>query len=191
MAAVSARRYSLLGGPAVDTYSIAEILAHSAGLTAVSLGNLCRSNVQRVTSLGRRMAAFVDVGEVIPDCLLLEVMIDHLSTLDGGWVLANFPRTPPQAVAMAEQGLLPTALVELEISDEATAARLAGYCAACRTTLFVHYRVPRVPGTCDMCGCRLGPRPDDADRMQHYRSERAVISAHFRSLGRYRRLTLP
>jgi adenylate kinase len=84
VATVSARRYSLLGGPDVDTYSFAEILAHSAGLTAVSLGNLCRSNVQRVTSLGRRMATFVDAGELIPDYLLLEVMIDHLSTLDGG-----------------------------------------------------------------------------------------------------------
>jgi hypothetical protein len=53
-------------------------------------------------------------------------------------MLANFPRTPPEAVAMAERGLLPTALVELEISDEAAAARLAGYCAECRTSLFVY-----------------------------------------------------
>lgn len=190
MASVSARRYSLLGGPAVDTYGLAEILARSADLAAVSLGDLCRSHVQRGTSLGRRLAAFAGVGEVVPDDLLLEVVIDRLPTLDGGWVLANFPRTVPQAEGMAGEGLLPTALIEFELSGEATAARLARYCSNCGTTLFVYYRVPRAPGMCDVCGGRLGPRLDDADRMRHYRSVGGAIAAHFRSLGRYRRLTL-
>jgi adenylate kinase len=98
----------------------------------ISSGELFRDEVARQTETGRRLRAYLEAGDLVPDDLVLSLIMDRViaAEADGGWVLDGFPRTLPQAQAAAkiasEAEMSVQAVVYLEVPAEALAARLVG-----------------------------------------------------------------
>jgi adenylate kinase len=94
----------------------------------IAIGEILRSEVASGTTTGQLVAELLEVGELVPDALVLRVVTEALTALDGGFILDGFPRTLNQAVA-AEQGRpfarRPLhAAIELQVSDEELVWRL-------------------------------------------------------------------
>jgi len=80
--------------------------------------------------LGIKAQSFVDRGELVPDQLVQEMVVERLSQADTelGWILDGFPRNVSQA-GFLEQLLAKLAqnssrVVNLEVPDEVLVARL-------------------------------------------------------------------
>jgi adenylate kinase len=105
------------GPPGSGKGTQCELLARVNGWGHLSSGELFRDEIARQTSLGRRLAASIDAGELVPDELTVEVVLRALDemTVDGV-LLDGFPRTLPQAHALLSRvGGRPRHIVRLVI----------------------------------------------------------------------------
>jgi adenylate kinase len=94
-------RVLLIGAPGAGKGTQAELLAKRLALTHISSGDLLRQHVQRQTSLGRKIKAYVDKGDLVPDGVVLDMLRKPVvaAVRAGGYVLDGFPRTVEQAEA--------------------------------------------------------------------------------------------
>ena len=95
----SGARLVLLGAPGVGKGTQAAEISRRTGLPHISTGDLLRAAIRDGSPLGRRVAAIVERGELVPDGLVAEVMEERLARPDAavGFLLDGFPRTVAQA----------------------------------------------------------------------------------------------
>jgi len=97
----------------------------------LATGDILRSNADRGTELGRTASRYMDRGELVPDDVMIEMVLERLGEEDcaGGFVLDGFPRTVPQAEALGERlvelGRPLDAVVSLEVGEDELRDRLA------------------------------------------------------------------
>jgi len=93
----------MMGPPGAGKGTQAERLARAIGIPHLSTGDMLRTNVANDTELGRQARAFMEAGELVPDELVTEMVIDRLGQDDAhcGFLLDGYPRNPPQADALA------------------------------------------------------------------------------------------
>jgi adenylate kinase len=74
------------------------------GIPHIATGDMLREMKELPTDLGHELKAVMDRGELVNDELMIRLVRDRLSRGDtvGGFVLDGFPRTMPQAEALAE-----------------------------------------------------------------------------------------
>lgn len=107
-----------------------QFLAASLGIPHLSTGALFRAEVAAGTPLGHSVAAALDVGALVPDDLVLDVVLGRLrgAMADGaGYLLDGFPRTLAQADALFEglgRGAVDVA-IEIDVPVEVVLPRLA------------------------------------------------------------------
>lgn len=184
----------LLGPPGAGKGTQAARLAVALGLPHVSTGDLLRMNREQDTALGRRAKEFMDLGQLVPDELVLEMLFDRVSKGDcaRGYMLDGFPRTLPQAEALARR--LPkdavVQVVNLVVSDRSLVDRITGrrVCRSCKNIHHVKAAPPRVSGRCDRCGGELEQRTDDSEtvlreRLAVYRRQTQPVEEIYRSRG--------
>jgi adenylate kinase len=98
----------------------------------VATGDILRSNAERGTELGRTASRYMDRGDLVPDEVIIDMVLERLGEGDcaDGFVLDGFPRTVPQAEALErrleELGCPLDAVVSLEVSEDELRDRLAG-----------------------------------------------------------------
>jgi adenylate kinase len=92
------------GPPGVGKGTQAQIIAERAGWAHVSTGDMLRAHVKDGTALGRKAKSIMDAGQLVPDDLVIDMLLDRLSQLRPGQgvVFDGFPRTLPQAIALDE-----------------------------------------------------------------------------------------
>ena len=92
-------RLVLLGAPGVGKVTQAAEISRRTGLPHISTGDLLRAAIRDGSPLGRRVAAMVERGELVPDGLVGEMMEERLARPDAadGFILDGFPRTVAQA----------------------------------------------------------------------------------------------
>jgi adenylate kinase len=121
-------RVVLIGAPGSGKGTQGVVLAERLAVPYLSTGDLLRDNVARGTDLGRRVAPYLDQGELVPDELIIDVVRDRLAALEGngGYVLDGFPRTVAQAevIDAAVPGGLADVVVYLSLPDEVARERL-------------------------------------------------------------------
>src|SRR2546426_10308610 len=100
----SGARLVLLGAPGVGKGTQAAEISRRTGLPHISTGDLLRAAIRDGSPLGRRVAAVVERGELVPDGLVAEVMEERLARPDagGGFLPDGVPRE------VAPGGLLET-----------------------------------------------------------------------------------
>ena len=193
----SGARLVLLGAPGVGKGTQAAEISRRTGLPHISTGDLLRAAIREGSPLGRRVAATVERGELVPDGLVAEVMEERLARPDAadGFLLDGFPRTVAQADLLdrilAKRGQALDRLISIEVPEAEIVDRLAGRrsCGHCGATYHVRYNRPKVDGVCDRCGSELRQRPDDveaaiAQRLKAYREQTAPLVARYRKTGR-------
>src|SRR5512135_2684711 len=93
----------LLGPPGAGKGTQAEAISAKLNLPHISSGDIFRENLKNQTQLGLLAAGFINKGELVPDDVTIAMIRDRLSRPDcrDGALLDGFPRTPPQAEALA------------------------------------------------------------------------------------------
>jgi adenylate kinase len=125
-------RLVLVGPPGAGKGTQAERMAARLGVPHISTGDLFRANLQERTPLGVEAQKFMDAGELVPDEVTVAMVRARVAQPDAapGFILDGFPRTAPQAEALAvlldEQGLKLDAVVEFAVADEVVVGRLLG-----------------------------------------------------------------
>src|SRR5438067_3034854 len=159
----------LLGAPGAGKGTQAEILVGRLGLVHVSSGDLLRDHRKRGTELGKVADRYMKLGELVPDDLVTEMMLDRIDAPDTehGILLDGFPRTLPQAVALDEhldqKGKRVNSAIYIKVDNEVLLDRLSGRltCRKCGHVYHEKFAPPRVAGVCDVCGGELYQRDDD------------------------------
>jgi adenylate kinase len=160
----------------------------------ISTGEMLRAAVKEGTELGRKAAEIMNDGGLVPDDVMIGIVderLDHDDTTRRGYVLDGFPRTVPQAKALADiTDSRPLNLViDLDVPQEVVLHRLAGrrVCADCGANYSVE-KPPRYDCVCDNCGGEVEQREDDTPaaiekRLAEYERETAPLVDWYRDLG--------
>jgi adenylate kinase len=95
----------LLGPPGAGKGTQAVRLSDDLGLFHLSTGDQLREEREADTELGRRAGAYIELGELVPDDIVVAMLLGRLDAERAdGFLLDGFPRTVAQAEAL-EQGL--------------------------------------------------------------------------------------
>ena len=94
----------LLGPPGAGKGTQASRLTEDFGLPYIGTGDLLREHTAEGTDLGRQAQEYMDRGDLVPDDLVIAMILDKVEDEgDDGFLLDGFPRTVPQADALAEE----------------------------------------------------------------------------------------
>ncbi len=191
----------LLGAPGAGKGTQARFLADLLGMPHVASGDLLREHRQRGTSLGQAAQEYMDRGDLVPDDLVVDMIVDRLHKADAerGALLDGFPRTLAQAVALetrlVKRGGRVRAAIYIEVPTKVLIERLAGrwICRDCQATFHSVFNPPRVPGQCDACGGELYQRSDDKrevveNRVNVYLRDTLPVVERYQAQGLLRRI---
>ena len=94
----------MLGAPGAGKGTQAKRIAEKYSIPHISTGDIFRANIKNGTELGKKAKTYMDKGELVPDSLVVDLVIDRFKEPDcaNGYVLDGFPRTIPQAEALDE-----------------------------------------------------------------------------------------
>jgi adenylate kinase len=106
-----------------------------------------------------------------------------------GYILDGFPRTIPQAEALAAFASIDK-VVNFDIPDEDVVKRLGGrrVCPECGANYHTLSRKPAKEGQCDKCHSVLAVRGDDTEeaikkRLEVYRTQTAPLIGYYSKIG--------
>jgi len=165
---VSELNLILLGPPGAGKGTQAERLREDFPLAYVATGDMLRQARAQGTDLGKQAQEYMDNGDLVPDEVVIGIALDRLSADDArdGFLLDGFPRTVPQADALAEEmgklGRRITAVLLVEVPDEQIVKRISGRrVSKAGRTYHLDYDPPKHTGHCDVDGSSLEQREDD------------------------------
>jgi len=185
----------LLGAPGAGKGTQAQILSQRLGLAHVATGDLFRAAVRDGTPLGVTAKGYMDRGELVPDSVTIEMLLERLAQPDAaaGILLDGFPRNTAQAEvldkALADRGSHVEVAPYIEVPEADLVARLGGrwICRAQGHPYHELSKPPLVAGICDVDGSELYQRTDDQPATVQARL-RQQLGALDQVVGHYRRL---
>jgi len=159
----------LLGAPGAGKGTQAPFLATELGMPHVATGDLFRAEIRAGTPLGLEAKGYMERGELVPDELTIDLLLDRLGQPDtaDGSIIDGFPRTRAQAaaldLALAERGGWVEAAVLIDVPVDLLVARLSGrwICESAGHPYNLESQPPREAGRCDIDGSPLIQRDDD------------------------------
>ena len=187
----------MLGAPGAGKGTQAMKIAEKYQIPHISTGDIFRANIKEGTELGKKAKSYMDQGQLVPDELTLELIMDRFQNPDcaNGYVLDGFPRTIPQAEALTEalakKGETIDYAINVEVPDENIINRMGGrrVCLACGSTYHIVYAPTRVEGICDRCGEKLVLRDDDKpetvkNRLNVYHNQTQPLIEYYTRQGK-------
>ena len=193
---MSGPRLLLLGKPGSGKGTQAKRIAERENIPAISSGDLIRSAISTGTELGKQFKSYTDKGLLVPDELVLALVEERLDNDDckNGFLLDGFPRTVPQAEALAawlgSHGAPLTSAVNIAVPDSALVERATGRrsCPQDGSSYHVKFAPPKAEGRCDECGGELIQRDDDraevvSARIEEYGNKTQPLLAYYQQRG--------
>lgn len=159
----------MLGAPGAGKGTQAQMIAEKYNIPHISTGDIFRANIKNGTELGKKAKEFMDKGQLVPDELTVELLLDRVAKEDckDGYVLDGFPRTIPQADVLTNEldklGDHVDYAINVDVPDENIVRRMSGRraCLKCGATYHIEHIPPKQEGICDKCGSELVQRDDD------------------------------
>ena len=178
-----------LGPPGAGKGTQAVRVCERLGIPQIYTGDILRRAMKEGTPTGLAAKSYVDKGLLVPDEVVIAIVRERLAMEDcrKGYILDGFPRTVPQAEALAQFAQI-DAVIDIEVSDEKLTERLSGrrVCLNCGGT----YHVSTLGGktTCEKCGNELIQRNDDKaetvlSRLSVYHAHTAPLIDYYAKLG--------
>jgi adenylate kinase len=169
----------LLGPPGAGKGTQAQRLVDKHGIVQLSTGDMLRAAVKAGTPVGLHAKDIMDRGELVPDDVVVAIVSDRIDQPDArkGFILDGFPRTVPQAEALAaklaELGRQLTGVLLIDAGDEEVMRRLGGRrtCVESGHVFHVEFNPPEREGICDVDGSELIVRDDDKPEVIRHRLE--------------------
>ena len=153
------------------------------------------------TELGKAAKDYMDRGDLVPDEVIVGMIGERIDSSEAadGFILDGFPRTAPQAEALAaklsELGRELTAVLLIDVSDEEVVRRLGGRrtCVENGHVFHVEFNPPKQEGVCDVDGSELIVRDDDKPevirhRLEQYHEKTAPLIEHYDSQSLLRQI---
>lgn len=186
----------MLGAPGAGKGTQADKIAEKLNIPHISTGDIFRANLKQGTPLGLKAKEYMDKGELVPDALTCDLVVDRIAQDDAkeGYILDGFPRTIPQAEALAdalkERGESLDFAINVDVPDENIIGRMSGRraCVDCGATYHLMFAAPKVAGKCDNCGGELILRNDDkpetvANRLRVYHDQTQPLIDYYEKEG--------
>lgn len=186
----------MLGAPGAGKGTQAKKIAAKYSIPHISTGDIFRANIKNNTELGQKAKTYMDKGELVPDELVVDLIMDRFKEADcaNGYVLDGFPRTIPQAEALDNAlkaiGDKVDFAIDVEVPDENIVRRMGGRraCVGCGATYHVVYNPTKEEGTCDTCGGELIVRDDDKpetvlSRLEVYHNQTQPLIDYYKEQG--------
>jgi adenylate kinase len=191
----------LLGPPGSGKGTQGERLQEELQLPYYATGDILRAAVREGTELGRLAKDYMDRGDLVADELIVGMIGERIDSAEAadGFILDGFPRTAPQAEALAaklaELGRELTSVLLIDVSDEEVVRRLGGRrtCVENGHVFHVEFNPPQQDGVCDVDGSELIVRDDDKPevirhRLEQYHSKTAPLIEHYDSQSLLRQI---
>ena len=163
---IDGARLLVLGKQGAGKGTQCERLARHFDVPHVSSGDVLRAAVKQGTELGKAAQRFMIKGDLVPDALVIGAVAERLAAPDAverGFILDGFPRTGPQARALAEflQPAGIDAAIDIDVPSEVVVRRLAArrVCSTCGKMAVARTGEATVP--CLSCGGEAEQRADD------------------------------
>lgn len=160
-------RIILLGAPGAGKGTQAQFIMEHYGIPQISTGDMLRAAVKAGTPLGLEAKIVMDAGQLVSDELIIGLVKERIAQDDcaNGFLLDGFPRTIPQADAMAANGISIDHVIEIDVPDEEIVNRMSGRRVHPGSGRVYHvvFNPPKVEGKDDVTGEDLVIRPDDEE----------------------------
>lgn len=186
----------MLGAPGAGKGTQAKMIADKYNIPHISTGDIFRANIKNGTELGKKAKEYMDKGQLVPDELTLDLVMDRFKQDDckNGYVLDGFPRTIPQAealtAALEKNGEKVDYAIDVDVPDENIVRRMGGRraCITCGATYHIVYNPTKVEGKCDKCDGELIIRDDDKpetvlNRLDVYHKQTQPLIDYYKSQG--------
>jgi len=169
----------LLGPPGSGKGTQGERLQEDLRLPYYATGDILRAAVRDETELGRTAKEYMDRGDLVPDEVIVGVIAERIDSPEAvdGFILDGFPRTEPQAEALAarlaELGRGLTGVLLIDVDDDEVVRRLGGRrtCEENGHVFHLEFNPPEKEGVCDLDGSPLVVRDDDKPEVIRHRLE--------------------
>ena len=186
----------LFGPPGAGKGTQAAMIAGKYDIPHISTGDIFRSNIKENTPLGQLAKSYIELGELVPDELTADLVLDRISQPDceKGYILDGFPRTMIQAeildTDLKDHGEAIDFVLDIDVADETIVERMSGrrVCRERGDTYHIDHLPPRVHGICNVCGGELIVREDDRPetvkaRLSVYRDKTEPLVDYYRQKG--------
>lgn len=163
----------LFGPPGSGKGTQAKFLEEKYQTRQISTGDLFRYNLKNETDLGKLAQSFMDKGQLVPDEVTTNMLVDHLDNNpnDFGYIFDGYPRTTAQAqeldkILADKYTKEVTVTLALVVDDEILVERL-------------------------LERGKTSGRADDVDetiirnRIKEYYEKTAIVAEHFKAQGKW------
>ena len=117
----------LFGPPGAGKGTQADAIVEATGKPQVSTGDMLRAALADGTALGLEAKKYMEAGELVPDDVIIGLVEERMQQDDAenGVLFDGFPRTIPQAEALAEIAEV-SLVISIEVPDDAIVGRIVG-----------------------------------------------------------------
>ncbi|MEO7036173.1 MAG: adenylate kinase [Polyangiaceae bacterium] len=187
-------RLVLLGAPASGKGTQAAVLCEKFGVPKISTGDMLRSALAAGTELGQEAGRFMKDGKLVPDSVVIGMVKERIAQPDAknGFILDGFPRTVPQADALAtllvSLGTPLDKALQIDVSRDLLEERATLRRTDKRTGHIYHlkYSPPPLDAVLDH---RADDQPETVKkRLDQYDAMTAALLPHYEKLGLLRRV---
>jgi adenylate kinase len=163
-------------------------------ITAISTGDLLRSEMKAGTELGKKAQDIMAAGGLVSDELVNDMLVSRIARPDckDGFLLDGYPRTLEQAKfldqVLARRGYPAPIVFHLDVPADVVVGRITArkQCPVCNRIYNSLYQPPKVAGICDFDSGILFTRKDDTEetvreRLRAYNALTDPVIGHYSS----------
>ncbi len=185
-------RIILLGAPGAGKGTQAKFITEAFGIPQISTGDMLRAAVKAGSPLGLKVSDIMKAGGLVSDEIIIDLVKERIKEADcqAGFLFDGFPRTIPQAQALADAGVTIDKVLEISVDDEEIVSRLSGRRVHEGSGRIYHvdHNPPKTPGVDDVTGEPLIQRDDDKEetvrkRLAVYHEQTEPLVTFYRNLG--------
>ena len=184
-------RMIFIGPPGAGKGTQAARLVEQYQIPHISTGDMFRAAVKAGTPMGQEADRYMKAGQLVPDEVTIGLVRERFSEPDTqkGFMLDGFPRTVPQAEALAEalnaDGVQLDVVLLLEVPDDLIVERIIGRRSDPETGAIYHLTFNPPPAE---IADRMVHRKDDTEdavrsRLEAYHNMTAPIIPFYESAG--------
>jgi adenylate kinase len=190
-------RILFFGPPGVGKGTQAKLISEEFGIPHISTGDMLRAAAAKGTPMGLKAKAIMNQGQLVPDVVMIGIVRDAVSSdaTARGFLLDGFPRTLPQAEALArifsDLGIQDYRVLELHADDNEIVRRLGGRLVCSQDGCIFSMTADKVTldTPCPKCGGKLYQRKDDQEdtvreRLRVYHATTAPVIEFYREQGK-------
>ncbi|KAJ6648454.1 GTP:AMP phosphotransferase AK3, mitochondrial [Pseudolycoriella hygida] len=181
----------IMGAPGSGKGTISDRITKKFNIKHLSCGDLLRRHIQQSTMLGIAANKYMQNGQLVPDNLVIDCILDEISNIgQGSWLLDGFPRTIEQANKLGDVQTI-NSVMNLVVPHDVIIDRVKNrwiHLSSGRV-YNIGFNSPKIPFKDDETGEPLVQRDDDKpetvkNRLQIYDNVTKPLVDYYKSKGK-------